>query len=111
MRGTVGQDAADVDGVPRMRAADNGAAERCGAVAMVMAANVALVAASDRSISGVAHAHDRLGATMALKDQWKSAPVNSVCWPYAHARRAERIRRRAISFFAIIRSRRTGPTA
>jgi len=47
-----GQAAADVDGVLGMMAADDGAAERRGA--MVMAANVVLVAVSDRSICGVA---------------------------------------------------------
>ena len=52
MRRTEGQAAADVDGVLGMMAADDGAAERCGA--MVMAANVVLVAVSDRSICGIA---------------------------------------------------------
>ena len=47
-----------------MRAADDGAAERCGADVMVMAANVVLLAASDRAISGVGYAPDPLGATM-----------------------------------------------
>ena len=52
VRRTEGQAAADVDGVLGMMTADDGAAERRGA--MVMAANVVLVAVSDRSISGVA---------------------------------------------------------
>ena len=52
MRRTEGRAAADVDGVLGMMVADGGAAKRRGA--MVMAANVVLVAVSDRSISGVA---------------------------------------------------------
>ena len=93
VRGTAGQDVADVDGVSRMRmtAADDGAAERCGAVAMVMAANVVLLAASESIDLWYRLRPHPLGATMALKDQWKSAPVNSICWSLARAR-AERIR-------------------
>jgi len=49
---TEGRAAADVDGVLGMMAADGGAAKCRGA--MVMAANVVLVAVSNRSISGVA---------------------------------------------------------
>ena len=52
VRRTEGQAAADVDGMLGMMVADDGAAERRGA--MVMAANVVLVAVSDRSICGVA---------------------------------------------------------
>lgn len=52
VRRTEGQAGADVDGVLGMMAADDGAAERRGT--MVMAANVVLVAVSDRSISGIA---------------------------------------------------------
>jgi hypothetical protein len=78
---------------------------------MVMAANVVLLAASDRSISGVGYAPDPLGATMVLKDQWKSAPVNSIGWPYARARRQSGFGGGGFRFSFNQRSRRVGPTA
>ena len=90
-----------------MMVADGGAAKRRGA--MVMAANVVLVAVSDRSIS-VSLRPEPLGAVTALKDQWKSAPVNSIGWPHARAR-AVMDSAAADFYFAIIRSRRAGPTA
>ena len=113
----MGQAAADVDGVLGMMAADDGAAERCRA--MVMAANVVVVAVSYRDLGvgecragrsivwrrmscrsqcrieilGGAHAPEPLGATMALKDQWKSVLVHSNRWPHARARGLWRIPR------------------
>ena len=84
-----------------MMVADDGAAERRGA--MVMAANVVLVAVSDRPICGVAPRPEPLGAVTALKDQWKRAPVNSIGWPHARAR-AVADSAAADFYFAIIRS-------